>query len=237
MGADGRRLSGTFAPGFAPSLAGAGATLFAATTPPDGAPDATSAALVWTIASGGRTVGAGVAGAAPAGTVQVGCVPGPADCGQLDVTLTLGGGPQTVDFFRLWLVGDAARFAAVQSGEAEDALGLTFFSPEVLDGGFTLGGSFDPLFAASVDPTLRLRTELTAPLTGPLAGPLGFVWLVGRDGAALSAGIGRFDPTVGPPPPTVVPEPTTVALLAVGLAGVARAGRRRCGGSAAGAAR
>lgn len=214
----GGTLAGTFDPGFEALL---DPTLrLRAQMADQRAPDALPG-FAWVAGVGGRATAAGTTGPRRS-LLDVRCVDA-ASCDEVDLTVTLVGGlAATLDHFRVWLPeGSGWRFADGQSGEAEDALGLNFFAPEVLDGGLTLAGTFDAGFEAEVAPTLRLRAQLAAGSVAAGAAPPTLVYELGAGGRVLLAG--RSGAAV-----TAVPEPSAAALVAAGLAGItATAARRR----------
>jgi hypothetical protein len=143
------------------------------------------------------------------------CLGGAIGCEQVDFFLNFTastGGPTFINYFRISLHGPGWLFSDPNVGEAEDFLGLNFFSPFISDGGRTLTGYFDPGFEAIVDPQLRLRAQMTEYQASNAS--LWFDYEAGVDGQPLAQG-------------TVTPEPMTLTLLGSGLVGLAAARRRR----------
>jgi hypothetical protein len=136
---------------------------------------------------------AGPAAAQHPSTSAAACVAG-IGCEQADFGVTLQGAPPTtVDAFTLWLTDrSTVRFDAAQPGEADDAFGLNAFAPTVRDAGFTLDGTFTPGLEAVLDPTVRLRAQLTPRATTPGTGAesLDYVYLLMSGGRAVTAGSG-----------------------------------------------
>lgn len=113
------------------------------------------------------------------------------------------------------------------------------------------GGTLTTAACASTDPsyplcgpsTLAGSATITVYFQGPTIGSAAdfakyvtfTIGTSGPGGAVLPAESGGFSGTVTPPPPpSTVPEPASVALVALGLAGVAAgAARRRAGGAMA----
>jgi len=212
--AAGDMLGGTFAPGFEAILDPA-LRVRAELAP--GGTGATGPDFLYLAGAGGRPT---IAGGGLASTLAVACVGGAVGCGEADFTFSLGA-LASADYFRLWLPGAGAwRFLDGQSGEAEDALGPNFFSPEISDGGLALSGTFAPGLEAIVGPTLRVRAQVD-PGTGPIALPT-VVYEIGAQGRPLAVGLSGA-------PVSAVPEPSSLALLAGGLAATLALARRRTG--------